>query len=71
LAVIDRPVDVDVDSVADRDVTTAWSAAALRPSSRQLKGRTAHEKGHRVPDDALVPYIQSAHDQAGCPVGIG
>jgi hypothetical protein len=55
----------------DSAVTTG-NCAALRVYLAAAKGTSSvHEKATGFPNDALVAYIQSAQQRAGCPAGGG
>jgi hypothetical protein len=52
--------------------TTTRDCAALRAFLTAAKASSrAHEKATGFPNDALVSYIQSAQNEAGCPAASG
>jgi hypothetical protein len=52
--------------------TATGNCAALRALLTAAENTShAHEKATGFPNDALVSYIQSAQERAGCPVGSG
>jgi len=52
--------------------TATGSCAALQVLLTAAKNTShAHEKATGFPNDALVSYIESAQERAGCPVGSG
>ena len=52
--------------------TATGNCAALQVLLSAAKNTShAHEKATGFPNDALVSYIESAQERAGCPVGSG
>ena len=52
--------------------TATGNCVALRALLTAAENTShAHEKATGFPNDALVSYIQSAQERAGCPVGSG
>ena len=52
--------------------TATGNCAALRAFRTAAENTShAHEKATGFPNDALVSYIESAQERAGCPVGSG